>query len=210
MAVAVRYSDQAGADLAARPRGDPGRGREAGKATRTSAARPSDSARYSGEYVEIGEQAVDSIVVRSPSGGITFTILEQDQARKPGQVEGFISRTAGRECSTWPSSSMMSSPPSTNTVPKGVNFLRTPGAYYDALARRLPGIADEVAALRAADVLADRDEWGYLLQLFTSSPHPRNTLFYELIQRRGARGFGLRISKALYEAVERDETGINR
>jgi 4-hydroxymandelate synthase len=45
--------------------------------------------RYSGEYVEIGEQGIDSIVVRSPSGGITFTILEQDQARKPGQVEGF-------------------------------------------------------------------------------------------------------------------------
>jgi len=167
-------------------------------------------ARYSGEYVEIGEQAVDSIVVRSPSGGITFTILEQDQARKPGQVEGFISRYGGSGVQhlAFLVDDVVSAVYEYSA--QGVNFLRTPGAYYDALARRLPGIADEVAALRAADVLADRDEWGYLLQLFTSSPHPRNTLFYELIQRRGARGFGAANIKALYEAVERDETGINR
>jgi 4-hydroxymandelate synthase len=58
--------------------------------------------------------------------------------------------------------------------------------------------------LRAANVLADRDEWGYLLQLFTRSPYKRNTLFYELVQRRGARGFGGSNIRALYEAVERD------
>jgi 4-hydroxymandelate synthase len=52
-------------------------------------------ARYSGEYIEIGEQGIDSIVVRSPSGGIIFTILEQDQNKKPGQLEGFISRYSG-------------------------------------------------------------------------------------------------------------------
>jgi 4-hydroxymandelate synthase len=74
------------------------------------------------------------------------------------------------------------------------------------LAHRLPGIKDEIADLRAANVLADRDEWGYLLQLFTRSPYTRNTLFYELVQRRGARGFGSANIKALYEAVERDET----
>ena len=53
-------------------------------------------------------------------------------------------------------------------------------------------------------MLADRDEWGYLLQLFTRSPYQRNTMFYELVQRRGARGFGGANIKALYEAVERD------
>ena len=62
----------------------------------------------------------------------------------------------------------------------------------------------EIADLRETGVLADRDEWGYLLQLFTRSPYPRNTLFYELIQRRGARGFGSSNIRALYEAVERD------
>jgi 4-hydroxymandelate synthase len=72
------------------------------------------------------------------------------------------------------------------------------------LAGRLTGMREEIADLRAADVLADRDEWGYLLQLFTRSPYERNTLFYEFIQRRGARGFGSANIRALYEAVERD------
>ena len=75
------------------------------------------------------------------------------------------------------------------------------------LAHRLPGIKEEIADLRATSVLADRDEWGYLLQLFTRSPYKRNTLFYELVQRRGARGFGTANIRALYDAVERDESG---
>lgn len=65
-------------------------------------------------------------------------------------------------------------------------------------------MCEEIAELRSANVLADRDEWGYLLQFFTRSPFKRNTMFYELVQRRGARGFGGANIKALYEAVERD------
>jgi 4-hydroxymandelate synthase len=86
----------------------------------------------------------------------------------------------------------------------GIDFLRTPGRYYDMLAGRLPDIREEIADLRSANVLGDRDEWGYLLQIFTRSPYQRNTMFYELVQRRGARGFGGENIKALYEAVERD------
>jgi 4-hydroxymandelate synthase len=85
-----------------------------------------------------------------------------------------------------------------------VEFLPTPGSYYEMLSNRLTGMREEIADLRAAQVLADRDEWGYLLQVFTRSPHERSTLFYELIQRRGARGFGSANIRALYEAVERD------
>jgi len=81
----------------------------------------------------------------------------------------------------------------------------SPDAYYDMLADRLPGVKAEIAGLRATNALVDRDEWGYLLRLFTRSPYKRNTLFYELVQRRGARGFGTANIKALYEAVERDE-----
>jgi 4-hydroxymandelate synthase len=87
---------------------------------------------------------------------------------------------------------------------QGVEFLDTPDVYYDALSERCPDMREEIVELRSADVLADRDEWGYLLQLFTRSPYKRNTLFYELIQRRGARGFGSANIRALYEAVERD------
>ncbi len=167
-------------------------------------------ARYSGEYIEIGEQGIDSIVVRSPSGGITFTILEQDQSKKPGQIEGFISRYGGPGVQhlAFLVDDIVSAVHEFHD--QGVEFLRSPGAYYDMLAHRLPDIKDEIASLRATNVLADRDEWGYLLQLFTRSPYKRNTLFYELVQRRGARGFGTANIKALYEAVERDESGAAR
>jgi 4-hydroxymandelate synthase len=75
------------------------------------------------------------------------------------------------------------------------------------LSHRLPAIQEEIADLRATSVLVDREEWGYLLQLFTRSPYKRSTLFYELVQRRGARGFGTANIRVLYEAVERDGSG---
>ena len=160
--------------------------------------------RYSSEYVEIGEQGLDSIVVRSPSGGITFTILEQDPKKKPGQLEGFISRNAGPGVQhlAFLVDDIVSAVHDYND--RGMEFLMTPRAYYEMLAERLPAIQTEIADLRVSNVLADRDEWGYLLQIFTRSPYPRNTAFYELVQRRGARGFGGANIKALYEAVERD------
>jgi 4-hydroxymandelate synthase len=160
--------------------------------------------RYSGEYTEMGEQAMDSIVVRSPSGGITFTLLEQDMSKKPGQIEGFLSRNDGPGVQhlAFGVDNIISAVHDFSG--RGIEFLHTPSAYYSMIAARLPEIQAEIADLRAADVLADRDEWGYLLQLFTRSPYRRNTLFYELIQRRGARGFGSANIKALYEAVERD------
>ena len=77
--------------------------------------------RYSGEYIEIGEQAIDSIVVRSSSGGITFTILEQDEAKKPGQVKGLSRATADRASSTSPSSSTIFFPRFTSSVIRGLN-----------------------------------------------------------------------------------------
>lgn len=161
-------------------------------------------ARYSSEYIQIGDQAMDSIVVRSPSGGITFTILEQDPMKKAGQVEAFLSRNGGPGVQhlAFLVDDIISAVREFSD--RGIDFLRTPAAYYDMLAERFPGIRGEIADLRSTDVLADRDDWGYLLQLFTRSPYKRNTLFYELVQRRGARGFGSANIRALYEAVERD------
>jgi 4-hydroxymandelate synthase len=160
--------------------------------------------RYSSEYTEMGDQAMESIVVRSPSGGVTFTLLEQDMSKKPGQIEGFISRNDGPGVQhlAFVVDDIISAVHEFSG--RGIEFLRTPGTYYAMLATRMPGIQAEIADLRAANILADRDEWGYLLQLFTRSPYRRNTMFYELIQRRGARGFGSKNIKALYEAVERD------
>jgi 4-hydroxymandelate synthase len=161
-------------------------------------------ARYSSEYVDIGDQAMDSVVVRSPSGDITFTLVAPDPSKGAGQLDAFLERNSGAGVQHLAFLVDDIIPAVGEFRDLGVKFLRTPATYYDMLAERFPDMRAEIAGLRAAHVLADRDEWGYLLQLFTRSPYERNTLFYELIQRRGARGFGSANIRALYEAVERD------
>jgi 4-hydroxymandelate synthase len=162
-------------------------------------------ARYSSEYVDLGSQAMDSIVVRSPSGGITFTLVAPDPMKSDaGQLGAFLERNegAGVQHLAFGVDDIVAAVAEFRD--QGVEFLSTPDSYYEMLAERFGDMRSEIAALHGAQVLADRDEWGYLLQLFTRSPHERNTLFYELIQRRGARGFGSANIRALYEAVERD------
>ena len=159
---------------------------------------------YSSEYIEVGRQAMDSIVVRNPAGNATFTVLEPDPAREAGQIDAFLDRNggAGVQHLAFLVDDIVSAVRDYRR--RGIEFLSTPGSYYDALTERLSEMSLEIADLRETGVLADRDEWGYLLQLFTRSTYPRNTMFYELIQRRGARGFGSSNIRALYEAVERD------
>jgi 4-hydroxymandelate synthase len=157
------------------------------------------------EKIVVGRQAMLSKVVQSPSGGVTFTIIEPDTTRAPGQIDRFIRdhdgpgvqhvafltgdiATAVRDCGG-----------------RGVRFLNTPGTYYDALPERLGDVGVPVATLRELDILADRDYGGVMMQIFTESRHPRGTLFYELIERRGAHTFGSNNIKALYEAVERQQ-----
>jgi 4-hydroxyphenylpyruvate dioxygenase len=85
-----------------------------------------------------------------------------------------------------------------------VQVLPTPGPYYDMLPRRVGSIDESVDDLRDLSVLVDRDDWGYLLQVFTRSLHKRQTLFFEVIQRKNARGFGSGNIRALFDAVETD------
>jgi 4-hydroxymandelate synthase len=161
-------------------------------------------ARYSSEYVDVGDQAMDSIVVRNPSGGVTFTLVAPDPLKSAGQLDAFLDRNGGEGVQHLAFLVDSIIPAVHECQGRGVEFLKTPGAYYDTLSDRFADMREEIADLRAANVLADRDEWGYLLQLFTRSPYERNTLFYEFIQRRGARGFGAANIRALYEAVERE------
>ncbi|WP_330333171.1 4-hydroxyphenylpyruvate dioxygenase [Streptomyces sp. NBC_00536] len=160
--------------------------------------------RYSSEYVAVGGQAMDSVVVRSDSGGVTFTLVAPDPAKEPGQLDAFLERNGGPGAQHLAFLVDDIIPAVEESRDRGVEFLNTPDTYYDMLAERFDGMADQIAELRKAQVLADRDEWGHLLQLFTRSPYERNTLFFELIQRQGSRGFGSANIRALYEAVERD------
>ncbi|HEX7070823.1 MAG TPA: 4-hydroxyphenylpyruvate dioxygenase, partial [Rhodothermales bacterium] len=88
---------------------------------------------------------------------------------------------------------------------RGVEFLSVPGAYYDDLLDRVGRIDEDFDALRELGILVDRDDEGYLLQIFSKPVQDRPTVFYEIIQRKGARSFGKGNFKALFEAIEREQ-----
>ena len=88
---------------------------------------------------------------------------------------------------------------------QGVEFLRVPATYYEELAARVGRIDEPLAQLRDLGVLVDRDDEGYMLQIFTKPVEDRPTLFFEVIQRKGSRGFGKGNFKALFEAIEREQ-----
>jgi 4-hydroxymandelate synthase len=158
------------------------------------------------EYVSVGEQGMDSVVVQSPDGAVTFTLLEPDSSRTAGQIDGFLAAHGGpgvqhlalRTDDITRSVRTLSS--------RGVGFLSTPDAYYDALADRLGETGIPLDTLRELAVLVDQDHGGRLFQIFTRSTHPRRTFFFELIERRGAASFGTANIRALYEAVERQRS----
>src|SRR5262249_43675840 len=86
-----------------------------------------------------------------------------------------------------------------------VSFLRVPQAYYDLLPDRVGPIQEEVQELAELGILVDRDDEGYMLQIFTKPVEDRPTLFFEVIQRRGSKSFGKGNFKALFEAIEREQ-----
>ncbi|MBB6475840.1 4-hydroxyphenylpyruvate dioxygenase [Sphaerisporangium rubeum] len=155
------------------------------------------------ERIQVGKQAMDSKVVANESGTVTFTLIEPDTTRDPGQIDAFLDAHggAGVQHIAFRTGDITRSVCDVSAA--GVRFLDTPSRYYDALDDRLGAVGVPLATLRELNVLADRDHWGVMLQIFTRSEHPRRTLFYELIDRRGARTFGSNNIKALYEAVDR-------
>jgi 4-hydroxyphenylpyruvate dioxygenase len=88
---------------------------------------------------------------------------------------------------------------------RGVEFLYVPDTYYDDLLERVGDIEEDVEVLKQHGILIDRDEEGYLLQLFTKPVVDRPTMFFEIIQRKGAQSFGKGNFKALFESIEREQ-----
>ena len=88
---------------------------------------------------------------------------------------------------------------------RGVEFLQVPTTYYDELESRVGKIDENIGTLQKLGILVDRDDEGYLLQIFTKPVEDRPTLFYEIIQRKGAKSFGKGNFKALFEAIEREQ-----
>ena len=159
------------------------------------------------EYVEVAEQGMDSRVVQSPSGGVTFTLIQPDVSRRRGQLDDFLEwhGGAGVQHVAFRTDDIVGAVRS--FAARGVAFATTPSTYYDVLEERLGAIDVSVAELRDVGVLVDQDHWGQMFQIFTQSMHVRRTLFLELIERHGARTFGTSNIKALYEAKERELAG---
>lgn len=149
--------------------------------------------------------ALMSKVVSGGDGRVKFPINEPAEGLRKSQIEEYLEYHGGAGVQHV----ALETADIVGTVKKlrrrGVRFLRTPGTYYDDLPERVEAITDQVDELRTLGILADRDDEGYLLQIFTKPVGDRPTVFFEIIERHGARGFGAGNFKALFEAIEREQ-----
>ena len=159
------------------------------------------------ERIAVGAQAMLSKVIQSPGAAVTLTLICPDPEAAPGQIDAFLAGNQGPGVQHIAFSSADAVRSVRELTARGVEFLRTPGPYYDRLAERIQVKDHTLSELRAANLLADQDHGGQLFQIFTASTHPRRTLFFEVIERRGAETFGSSNITALYEAVELERAG---
>ncbi|MEU7868936.1 4-hydroxyphenylpyruvate dioxygenase [Dactylosporangium sp. NPDC049140] len=160
------------------------------------------------EYIEVGEQGMHSKVVQSPSGGVTFTLIQPDISRRAGQIDDFLAWHEGAGVQHLALSTHDIVTAVRTLGERGVEFAQTPGSYYDMLSARLGETDVAVADLRPLGILVDRDHWGQMYQIFAKSTHIRRTYFNELIDRHGARTFGTSNIPALYAAKERELAAV--
>jgi 4-hydroxymandelate synthase len=158
------------------------------------------------ERIDVGGQTMISTVVQDPGGHVTFTLIEPDLTREPGQIDDFLRAHdgAGVQHVALRTADIISAVGTLSG--RGVQFLTSPGEYYAALGGRLGSLGIGVDQLRTWNVLADTDSGGQMFQIFARSVHERHTFFYELIERRGALTFGSQNIRALYEALEAERT----
>jgi 4-hydroxymandelate synthase len=157
------------------------------------------------ERIIIGSQVMESKVVQSVSGTVTLTLLAPGRTSDPGQIDDFLKNHQGAGVQHLAFSTDDAVRTVNALAARDVAFLTSPGAYYDLLGNRMRVHGHTVDDLRATNLLADQDHDGQLFQVFTRSQHPRRTLFFEIIERQGARTFGSSNIKALYEAVETEQ-----
>ncbi|MBI3134631.1 MAG: 4-hydroxyphenylpyruvate dioxygenase [Bacteroidetes bacterium] len=149
--------------------------------------------------------ALMSKVMSNGNGRIKFPINEPAKGKKKSQIEEYIDFYNGAGC--------QHIAVATNDIvatvgamrDRGVEFLYVPDSYYDDLFERVGKIDEDVEVLKKHKILIDRDDEGYLLQLFTKPVVDRPTMFFEIIQRKGAKSFGKGNFKALFESIEREQ-----
>lgn len=149
--------------------------------------------------------ALMSKVMSNGNGRIKFPINEPAEGKKKSQIEEYIDfyNGAGVQHIAVATNDIVTTVSAMRD--RGVEFLYVPETYYDDLLERVGDIEEDVEVLKQHGILIDRDEEGYLLQLFTKPVVDRPTMFFEIIQRKGAQSFGKGNFKALFESIEREQ-----
>ncbi|MBL4663859.1 MAG: 4-hydroxyphenylpyruvate dioxygenase [Flavobacteriaceae bacterium] len=149
--------------------------------------------------------ALMSKVMSNGNGRIKFPINEPAKAEKKSQIEEYLDfyNGAGVQHLALATDDIVATVSAMRD--RGVEFLYVPETYYDDILERVGEIDEDIEVLKKHGVLIDRDEEGYLLQLFTNNVLDRPTMFIEIIQRKGAQSFGVGNFKALFEAIERQQ-----
>ncbi|MCU0336703.1 MAG: 4-hydroxyphenylpyruvate dioxygenase [Sediminibacterium sp.] len=150
--------------------------------------------------------ALMSKVMSNGNGFVKFPINEPAEGKKKSQVEEYLDFYDGEGCQHVALATNDIVATVTELQERGVEFLKVPTTYYDDLLDRVGHIDEDLAPLRELGILVDRDDEGYLLQIFTKPVEDRPTLFFEIIQRKGAKSFGKGNFKALFEAIEREQS----
>ena len=160
---------------------------------------------FSDEAIHTEYSALMSKVMMDGEGKIKFPINEPAEGKRKSQIEEYLEYYGGPGVQHV----AMATDDIVGTVAelqrRGIVFLTTPEAYYDDAEERVGEIDKAWEDVKRLRILADRDEEGYLLQIFTKPAQDRPTLFYEVIERHGSRGFGEGNFKALFEAIEREQ-----
>jgi 4-hydroxyphenylpyruvate dioxygenase len=149
--------------------------------------------------------ALMSKVMSNGNGFVKFPINEPAEGKKKSQVEEYLEFYEGEGTQHIAIATADIVSTVKELMSRGVEFLKVPSTYYDDLLDRVGPIEEDIEPLKELGILVDRDDEGYLLQLFTKPVEDRPTMFYEIIQRKGAKSFGKGNFKALFEAIEREQ-----
>jgi 4-hydroxyphenylpyruvate dioxygenase len=150
--------------------------------------------------------ALMSKVMSNGNGYVKFPINEPAEGKKKSQVEEYLEFYRGEGVQHVALATADIVDTVTRLRDRGVEFLRVPTSYYEDLVLRVGKIDEDLEPLKELGILVDRDEEGYLLQIFTKPVEDRPTVFFEIIQRKGAKSFGKGNFKALFEAIEREQS----
>lgn len=157
---------------------------------------------FDDEAISTEYSALMSKVMQNGTGRIKLPINEPAEGRRKSQIEEYLDYYRGPGVQHIAMSTGDIIGAVRELTRRGVSFLRVPDAYYDLLPDRVGSIREDLEAIRELGILVDRDDEGYLLQIFSRPLQDRPTLFVELIERHGSQGFGVGNFKALFESLE--------